>query len=971
MPRAASAPDLMAVVAACLGLAACAPDERESSSPAFDLAAGSAPRAADELAGLTADSVFALAMRRYDLSEYDSASALLLAAERRAIETEDVATRADALTWLGNAARHLGDYETSREVGEEALDLKLNAGLEGEVWRSYNALGLLAWWEARFTDAIELFDLALLSAAEAPDADPLAVAKAENNRGLVHFDLGNFDRAAEGFERLRRVGETVGAAREQAEGLSNLGMLDVAIGDPHAAIRRLREARGIFASIDDPDREQIVLGHLGSAYLLLGDAGRARAAYDTALLVSRRHGLRVEEAQNLELLAAFFSLAGDQRRALRYYDDAREINLALGDDLYAGIDLRNEAVTYAELGELQVARQRALEALQLHEPLDVPVPELRDRLVLAEIAGRQGDEDEVDRQLAAAAHLVERLGTETHRVETALTTARLADAAGDSRGVLRVLANIGPLDYATDWEVESLRARASLRLDDLVAAVRSGEAAVSALERVRGTLGSAALRTTFTASRTRTYADLVTALLRSGDSRRAFVIADAARGRGLVEHLASAPDDSGDSLTRGLAEGQRILRRVNRLSAALSGEAGEIPPAETKADLSALLREARAEYEDHLLRMAETDPRRVAALGLEHLALSDIQAVLEPGQVLLEYLVTPERVVAFIVTPDGIETFESQIDETNLTSRIRVTRGLLSQPDMRDEDAEGMLRELYDLLFEPAARMARLHDAVELIVVPHGALTYLPFGALRDPVTGRYLIERYAISYVPSAAALPHLRRDGVSVAARVRADGVNVFVPDPAGLPGSRDEAMAIAEAVEGAAVFSGESATESSARAGLAAPGAFHVAGHAALTPENPLFSWIELADGGGPDHDADGRLEVHEVLQISVNSPLIFLSGCETGVRQRAWSSRLVQGEDYVTLAQAFLHSGARSVVATLWRVEDGGAAAFAAEFYRALADGAVTAAEAVATAQRVLLAGGRYASPYHWAAYRANG
>jgi CHAT domain-containing protein len=71
----------------------------------------------------------------------------------------------------------------------------------------------------------------------------------------------------------------------------------------------------------------------------------------------------------------------------------------------------------------------------------------------------------------------------------------------------------------------------------------------------------------------------------------------------------------------------------------------------------------------------------------------------------------------------------------------------------------------------------------------------------------------------------------------------------------------------------------------------------------------------------------------------------------------------------LAQAFLFSGADNVVATLWPINDRGAASFASTFYEALAT--LPPAHALATAQRALIANPAFAAPYYWAAYTLSG
>jgi CHAT domain-containing protein len=137
--------------------------------------------------------------------------------------------------------------------------------------------------------------------------------------------------------------------------------------------------------------------------------------------------------------------------------------------------------------------------------------------------------------------------------------------------------------------------------------------------------------------------------------------------------------------------------------------------------------------------------------------------------------------------------------------------------------------------------------------------------------------------------------------------------------------------------------------------------------MNARNPLYSRLELSRGESAGDD-DGRLEVQEVLRLSIRSPLVVLSGCETGVGT-AWSTSFARGEDYTTLARSFLYAGAQYVLATLWRIEDEGAAAFAEQFYALLRTSGPTAA--LAGAQRALLSDERYSSPYHWAGYRLAG
>ena len=164
------------------------------------------------------------------------------------------------------------------------------------------------------------------------------------------------------------------------------------------------------------------------------------------------------------------------------------------------------------------------------------------------------------------------------------------------------------------------------------------------------------------------------------------------------------------------------------------------------------------------------------------------------------------------------------------------------------------------------------------------------------------------------------------------------------------------------------GGAASEARAREALAAGDLVHMASHGALDPRNPLFSHVALTPSRASPPDDDGRLEVHEILGLRIRSPLVFLSGCQTGLGA-AGSTGYAAGEDYTTLAQAFLYAGASGVVSTLWRIEDNGAAVLAERFYRHLAT--LGPPEALAAAQRDLLSLPRYSAPFYWAGYTFSG
>ncbi|HYO45675.1 MAG TPA: CHAT domain-containing protein [Gemmatimonadota bacterium] len=925
---------------------------------------------ADPPAAMSAlDSLIAAGEPLYWDGDFEGAREVFRDAHDRALSAGDSAARANALTWLGLAAFRLGEYDEARSLGESALALKLRLDLTDQLPRSYNALGLLALSEGRLTDAADLFQKTAEASRAVEDQETLA--KASNNLGLVYTDLGEFVQARRGFEESVRAAREIGDPLIEGRALSNLGMLESRLGNPLAAIGYFEDARLRYRESEDVTGEQHTLGQLGVAYAALGEPRRAIAVLDSALAQAREQGLRQEEASDLEQIGEIHGEAGDHRRALTFYRQAAEINADLGLAIETGVDLRREAQSYAALGDREQASALADRALESHRAAGAPVDAMEDLLVLADL---EPSPAAAWQRLEEARELALKLDSRAARLGVALAEARVADKVGEPDRALASLARAEPdlatASYLTLAEAEGLRARAHARMGRLPLAAAAGRRAIAAVERARGGYASGLLRTTLLNDRRAVYSGLVDVLIDMGKVEEAFEVADASRGRALLEHLAHR-EPEGRIPASSYEEGERLLREVDGLATLLS-ETEAIPPDErdaehatTVAGLARRLADARARYESLTIHARERDPA-FAVLGGQQARTREVQAALGPGEALIEYYVTPERVQIFLVTPKEVSLQTRSITSADLARQVRLARELTgSARPGTGPDPDAILRRLHAELLAPVVESGALTGVTRLIVVPHDMLVYVPFAALRSGKTGRYAAEDFVMLDVPSAGALPALRRDAAVLPDRPRTLAI---VPFPEDLPGSATEGEAIDRSHDRVSILKGEEATEEAVRQALSSQTIVHVASHGALNLRNPLFSRIELFRSVEGNPADDGRLEVHEILDFRIQSPLVFLSGCETGVGE-AWSSGFARGEDYATLATAFLYAGAGSVVATLWRIDDRGAAELATRFYGHLRNR--SPAEALALAQRDLLRSEAYRRPYYWAGYRISG
>jgi len=916
-----------------------------------------------------ADSVLAAGRALYTREEFDSARTQWLADLARARTAGDSAAQAHLLTWLGKAAWRLGELAVADSFETAALAIKTERGMSADLSDSWNTLGLVRLSANRNAEAGQLFERAIAAARAANDLR--GEARATGNLALTYSYEGD-PRARAAYRTMRAAGATLGDARMEGNALANEAMADIWEGNPRPALARLDTARTLYRRIAYNTGEENALGQLASAFVLTGEYRRAFAALDTALAIARQLELREDEARDLLQIAELHARLGDYRRAVRTWDAAESLLTESGLEGDRAAALRGRADAHLRLGNLAGARRDAEAALRLHGEAEELPGQLGDLLLLAELDFRAGGRNRAAPRLRQARALAGRLDTRGARIAVALTTAHLADLDHDPRAVLAALRaaapDMAPGDYGAEWEASALAARAWAALGRLDSAAALGRLAVAAVERLRGELASDALRDAYVADRSEVYGDLVLVLLRQGRVDEAFTIADGARSRELLDQLAAARTGlSSGAVPRELLDGDALLRRIDALVQQLRASEGIRPrergqPADTSGTaLAAELAAARRQYEDLLVRAAQERPRAVAILGGTAPRPDEIRATLAADEAMVEYLITQRRLLAFVLTRSGLQVVQTELADTTLTQRVRLLRELWGVPGGRWQDGLGAARALHGTLVAPLARAGALNGVTRLLVVPHGILRMLPFAALQDGATGRFLAQDFEVAQLPSAAALPVLRHRSDS--ARVWTGAGVALAPFPDQLPASALEVSAFRAALPGAMVRLGRRATEDALRRDLATGGVVHVATHGVLNANSPMFSRLELARGGSRADD-DGRLEVHELLGLAVGSPLVFLSGCETGAAAE-WTDDPVRGTGDLTIAQAVLSAGASNVVVTLWRIDDAGAAEFAGRFYRELRrQGAVAA---LAAAQRGMLAGREWASPYYWASY----
>lgn len=336
-----------------------------------------------------------------------------------------------------------------------------------------------------------------------------------------------------------------------------------------------------------------------------------------------------------------------------------------------------------------------------------------------------------------------------------------------------------------------------------------------------------------------------------------------------------------------------------------------------------------------------------ASLDTAQVTTAGVRAALRDGEAIVEFHTLDNGLIAWVVRPSGTQGFRIDRKRLDLAADITAFRKAILE---RRPSVRAMGQRLYTLLLAP------LHIAPneQLLIVPHDALHYMPFQALRNG--DAYLIEQHALAFAPSAGVAVQLARRGIDQEAPLVAFG-NPGTDERLALPGAEREVEHIAALFSDSKIFIQAAATKDQFRASVAKAGILHVAAHAEVDLVDPLQSRILFA----PKGDDAGFMEARELYGLNMdNVSLITLSACESGL------GRVARGDEILGFTRSFLSAGASGLLVSLWQVEDESTELLMTTMYRNLAQGQPSAV-AMQRAQLAVMHNKNYGEPYFWAAF----
>lgn len=821
--------------------------------------------------------------------------------------------------------------------------------------------------------------------AHRPDLEGLCL----RTIGNIHIEGGEYDAASRYLERTLAIADRTGDASLKIATLNTLsvsarhqGRLTDALEHARTALQLLDAELAAGRKVDSQPLFAVPF-NVGKALAEGGDYGSALEYFERAFTAAEASNLIAGVWHALFDTAEWYQSQGDLDRAATYYRRALEQSHKVESRDMEANTIRGLASIAEERGELADAIAQYAAALDVYEKYGFGAWVPSTMAALARAQRKAGRLHDADATLAGAFARARAQGRPLDLARVLIELAAAARARGDL-----------PVAERQYDEARAIAAEHGLRPTEAVAA--SGLARVAhargdaeralvlyrraeeSIRRLQARIPAPDQRTTFSDAVHATFAgelELLMDLARrhpgAGYDRLAFLTIERERTQDLTGALVDGRIDSARHVPAALRDRQgRVGRRLAEIQTELMSD--EIP-ADRRRALRAEQYDREREWDVVVAAQATSAGSRGAAgAGVSPSdAFDQVRQTLTPGEAFIEY--TPRW--AFVVTREGLRSVELPVVE-GLAARIDFFVRLLAGDDPAQAPVSGRL--LSAALIAPVQAVLPAGTS-RLVVSATGSLAGLPFAALPDPGQDAAvpLLVRYEIAYTVSASALTRARRATVAP----RALGLLAIANPPAPasraqlvtasltragtlgpLPYAQDEVERVAKHASGRSrILMGAIATEYEIKhQPLSDFSVLHFATHAVLDPVAPMRSAIVLGAG----HGEDGLLQAREIFQLPLTADLVVLSACRTA------AGRASTAEGMQSLARAFMYAGARSVLGTLWDVDDRSTARLMDRFYDRAAHG-LPAAAALRAAQLEVIGRDPYRTAPQWAAFVITG
>ena len=840
---------------------------------------------------------------------------------------------------------------------EKAADLFERAGLRGEVGRTLVGQMDNLMYLSRYSEALDLAERARAALEEAQDVSYLSTL--EIALGNVYYRLNRYPESLSHYDRAQELLENrdntqahaslASIGLNRAYVLTEMNRFDEAVQSFQITKNHCeRHGLSLWAAIADRGVSQMHFrrGNYSTALRILEQVRRRHEQLDDA----RRVGLCDMDRAEIYLELNLFDDAADI--AARAYD----IFQRLGNRYETAKCLTYQAIAYFKTFEDEDAEKALLAAREIfvNEGNDLWVAVVD--LWRAQLLTRQQQFSTAQELAQRSAEIFERQQAPARaanaRVLSAQSFLELEERTPALREAQRALDGIE--GYHAPWV--SYQCYNTLgRLKELNGSIDEAEQlymkAIDQMESLRGNIRLDEMRLSFGRDKYQVYENIVNLKLTKNDTRAAFQFVERSKSRTLIDLLERNLETVWDT---GVDDSPR-LQRIRKIREELNifySRLTEIGAARPTGDTATQEEIARREQElVELLREVGSEKSGWATLqSMKIPDVEEVQAMLQADEVLVEYYTIGDRFQAFIISRNKFEIVRNLTTTSSVRTALKGFTFQLSKFHLQaaylESHAPLLLKAIQYHLRELYRHLIEpIQDKLDrpsLIFVPHHVLHYVPFHALYDGAN--YLVDAYAVSRGASASVLKICREKKIQ---RTEQDLVLAVADEMT--PHINEEVAALRSLLPKGLFFVGREAREDKLRRYGPTAGKLHIAAHGIFRADNPMFSSLKLGDSW---------LNLFDIFNLQLGAELTVLSACETGM------SAVWEGDELLGLARGFLYAGTPSLVVSLWTVNDRSTAQLMRRFYEALHRGA---SKTRALQEAILEIKAAFPHPYHWAPF----
>jgi CHAT domain-containing protein/Tfp pilus assembly protein PilF len=838
-------------------------------------------------------------------------------------------------------------------------------------------------------------------------------SSALNNIGLAGYHKGQYDIALDYFARALKIAKHSESEKQQAIVITNVGAVYNSLGQYGRALDYYEQSLGLYRKIADTNGEALDLNNIGVSLSYIGKYTNALAHFEQALAICRRVGLSSQEANSLNNIGRVYRNLGDHEKALKSFEESLKLARKAGNLKQEAITLSSIADVLALEGKHYDAIRVANESLEINKRLGVPTKDTID--LITNYYLDMGDiikAEPLARQTQVPGTLG-RLNLFKSDYPSAMLhytkDAARAKKTGQVESLFRGLTGLavshekqGDYYQAEEFYGRALKVTEDMR-STLLPSERKNffEVKIGGFQRSEPAKGLTRVR------------------MKMNNPEASIMPGELTKAREFADHLAlTNPSAAAGLPLRILQEEQSLVSQLAALKLQLASLERDLETVDTEKlpekyfALNKLVKSSNENFGNFVEKISREYPAYAAVKYPKPISLND--SALKPGEYVVVFDVSDQGVAVILCSDKTVRnSFYLEMKKNDLEKYVSNFREPLQKLKFEKFDVN-LAKFLYQSLFGNILR--DIPKGAPLVIIPDGPLNILPFEALvasgeakweKDsfgysyPAGLNFLEDEHPISYWQSLTALTLSRKFGLAT----NPGDKMLIIADPVfSMKDARAQAsektrltdsernfnIGLMRAVE--EVGQGFFIMERLPLTSVLAENLEKLLGDAILPLTGLRANKIDFMQRIAPSIDSyrdivfathgvmsakipglmepflaltmippgtDGFLKMSDILSLRMNADVVALTACQTGL------GKDVSGEGVMSMGRAFQYTGVKSVIMTLWEVEESSATKLTEKFFQHRKNGK-SKLEALQAARVDLRAEG-YRHPYFWAGF----